>query len=582
MITHPIYKHKLFLVSIILFLALILSSSDSNYDTHHDQRLEKFKSSDHLEISWIDDETYEVKDIITNVCSKYRVNYPRHYLSVDTVDQFIDLSQYNPDDFANMYVHQTDFPLGSSSGYPMLISDVDSNGFIEFTGIWLNDQSVDYYRTAIYEQRPDGSFSKRRLFLDDSIYFQQPFGDFLTDLDYDSLYEFNVSAFEYWGSFQGVVNFEADSLYTLPDSLNFMSDSLIGYSGSLRIDDLDKDGLNECIGFAIYRQIFIAEFDTNSGKFEKVFTYDTPLDHLYNFAIGDGDLDGRTDFISGSINGNVYVFENISDNQYDLVWTDTLPYSNANQSAFTEDIDQNGKPEFFITFDGYYQGYAGTDVYWYESIGDNAYERKRRIFIVDTGFYSENGLHPHDMDGDGIEELVFDFGLPNRMFILKWNPNEYFDMFYYTKVSELTELYAVTIYRPNTQTNPDIIFSTRQYPNLPRIQSHYYKSNHSNSIDDKPNRIPESIELFQNYPNPFNSSTLIRYKLHKKGNVTLSIFDITGRKIKTLVHEIKPAGEHSIIWDSSNNSGQQVGSGIYIYRLKSNAFIQSKKLALIR
>lgn len=582
MITHPIYKYKLFIVSIILLLALILSSSDNNYHTNNDPRLQKFKSFDHFEISWINNEIYEVRDILSNSMSLYRLSYPRHLFNEDTVDQFIDLSQYNPDDFADMYTHQTTFPLGQSSGYSLIISDVDNDSLIEITGRWYNDYSLSLTVTGIYEQTLNGTFEKRRLFLDDSLVIHYPFGGFLTDLDKDSLYEINNRALESWGTFKGVLNLEADSVRTIPDEINFMSDSLIAYSGSYRIEDLDKDGIMECMGFDIYRDVFVAEYDTNSGKFEEVFIYETPQDHLYNFAVGDGDLDGKTDFIGGSIFGNVYIFENISDNQYALVWMDTLPYSNANQSAFTKDIDQNGKPEFFITFDGYYQGYAGTDMYWYESVGDNTYERKRRIFIVDTGFSSENGLHPHDMDGDGIEELVFDFSIPNRMFILNWNPSEYFDMYYYSHVSDHRELSAVTVYKPNGQNHPDIIFSTHYYPELPAHQSLYYKYNPITAIGDLANQIPKSIELYQNYPNPFNSSTLIKYKLYQKTDVTLSVFDITGRKIKTLMHETQPAGEHSILWDGSNNSDQQVGSGIYIYRLKANDSVQSKKLALIR
>jgi len=583
LIAHQAYEHKLGIVSTILLIALFLSFRDDNYHAHHDSRLQEFESSNHFEISWINNEIYEVKDILTNFRSLYRLSYPRQSLDEDTVDQFIDLSEYNPDDYAHMYSYQTTFALGNSSSYPMVISDVDSNGLIELAGLWYNDHSIGFSRSAIYEQQNNGTFLQRRLFLDDSIIFAHTYGDVVTDLDNDNLYEINVykAAGTASGPVHGVANFEADSIYTLPDSLNFISDSLNGYSGSLRIVDLDQDGIKECMGFA-HKAIFIAEYNSLSNKFEKTYSFNTPQDHIYNFGIGDGDIDGKTDFICGSIYGNVYIFENVSDNQYELVWTDTLPYSNANLSAATDDIDQNGKPEFFIGFDGYYQGYAGTDIYWYESVADNIYERKRRIFIVDTGFYSENGLHNYDMDGDDIDELVFDFGLPSRMFILQWNVNGFFDLYYYSHVSDYRELEAVTVYRPNGQINPDIIFSTYYYPELPVHQSHYYKFNPTNSIDETLNLIPKEIELRQNFPNPFNSMTLIKFRLNKKDQVTLSIFDITGREIKTLYQGTKSAGDYSVFWDGSNNSDQQVGSGIYFYRLKTASSIQTKKMALIR
>ncbi|HFE64604.1 MAG TPA: T9SS type A sorting domain-containing protein [Caldithrix sp.] len=579
------HKNSLIILSMFLSIIslLILSASDKNDYSKTDPRLETFKSTGHLKITWISERIYEVKDKLTGNRSIYHLSNFIQTAEEDTVDQIIDLSQYDPDDYAHMYTHQTTFALGSSSGYPMIISDVDDDSLIELTGVWYDDYSIPFSIAAIYEQTPNGTFERRKLFQDDSLNITQPFGDYVTDLDNDSLPEINITAFELYGTFNGVVNIEADSLYAIPDSLNFMSDSLIGYSGSLRIDDLDRDGLKECIGFDITRQLFIAEFDTASKKFEKVFTYDAPQEHIYNFGIGDGDLDGKTDFICGSAFGNVYVFENISDNQYALVWTDTLPFSNANLSAATNDIDQNGKPEFFIGSDGYYQQYAGTYLYWYESVADNTYERKKRILIAGTGFYSENGLHPHDMDGDGIKELIFDFALPNQMFILKWNPNAYFDMYYYSYVSDYRELDAVTIHRPNGQINPNLIFSTYYYPELPVLQSHYYKFNSAGSITDSPNIIPKIVELYQNYPNPFNGFTTLRFNLRNRSVISLIIYDITGKEVKRLINNQRYApGEHEINWNGLNHNGKEVSSGIYIYNMKAGEFTLTRKMILLR
>ena len=89
--------------------------------------------------------------------------------------------------------------------------------------------------------------------------------------------------------------------------------------------------------------------------------------------------------------------------------------------------------------------------------------------------------------------------------------------------------------------------------------------------------IPSDFELMQNYPNPFNPSTTIRYRLSKNVRVNLSIFDIRGRKVKTLVNTRQTAGTYSLKFDASN-----MASGIYFYEIKTGYFTQIKKMILVR
>ncbi|MEX2605346.1 MAG: glycoside hydrolase family 9 protein [Gracilimonas sp.] len=89
--------------------------------------------------------------------------------------------------------------------------------------------------------------------------------------------------------------------------------------------------------------------------------------------------------------------------------------------------------------------------------------------------------------------------------------------------------------------------------------------------------IPENFVLKQNYPNPFNPTTIISYKLPVNSNVRLAVFDMTGRKVATLLNEKKPAGTHSVHFDASSLS-----SGIYIYKLVTGEFTSTKKMLLIK
>lgn len=94
--------------------------------------------------------------------------------------------------------------------------------------------------------------------------------------------------------------------------------------------------------------------------------------------------------------------------------------------------------------------------------------------------------------------------------------------------------------------------------------------------------LPEAFKLQQNYPNPFNSQTKIEYKINESGYVSLEIFDITGRKIKTLVNDFINRGTHSVNWNGRNESGSEVSSGIYFYNLNFNNHTQSRMAVLLK
>ena len=96
------------------------------------------------------------------------------------------------------------------------------------------------------------------------------------------------------------------------------------------------------------------------------------------------------------------------------------------------------------------------------------------------------------------------------------------------------------------------------------------------SVFDEENQ-PEEYYLAQNYPNPFNPATKITFKLEKSSFVSLKIFDVLGREIKTLVNEYRLAGNHELVFDASNLS-----SGIYLYVLNSTDYSIAKKMTLMK
>jgi Ca-activated chloride channel family protein len=93
--------------------------------------------------------------------------------------------------------------------------------------------------------------------------------------------------------------------------------------------------------------------------------------------------------------------------------------------------------------------------------------------------------------------------------------------------------------------------------------------------------------LLQNFPNPFNPSTTIRYAVPGMRNgelvsVSLVIYDILGQEIRTLVHEMQSSGMYTAVWDGTDNSGRQVSSGMYIYRLTAGSYSNSRRMVLMK
>jgi hypothetical protein len=94
--------------------------------------------------------------------------------------------------------------------------------------------------------------------------------------------------------------------------------------------------------------------------------------------------------------------------------------------------------------------------------------------------------------------------------------------------------------------------------------------------------IPLTYTLEQNYPNPFNPTTWIRFSVPKAMQTQLVVYDLLGRQVKTLVNDVRHAGEHTVQWDGTNMAGRSVASGVYFVRMKAGDFRQTMKMMLMR
>ena len=98
-----------------------------------------------------------------------------------------------------------------------------------------------------------------------------------------------------------------------------------------------------------------------------------------------------------------------------------------------------------------------------------------------------------------------------------------------------------------------------------------------NTVEVNYTNIPSVFGLSQNYPNPFNPSTKISFQVPEKSNVNVSIYDILGNKISTLVNETKQPGQYDVTFDAS-----RLSSGVYFYKMQADKFEVTKKMTVLK
>ena len=301
------------------------------------------------------------------------------------------------------------------------------------------------------------------------------------------------------------------------------------YGYNIKIADINGDGIKDLAISSDSRVMDGGFLDIYYGKKGWQFTKNgynqrfdktnTRLQRYNAFGLVDVNADGKTD-ISITQGDSAYFFYGRSDSirhKPDFVLTnpDTSFYRGffgfANDIG---DINNDGKPDFAMRLDpgtglsACMAVYLGNSTPQTRPIGDRCkYGKNPFDIIVNVG----------DVNGDGVN----DFG-------------------------------SVSPYEQFSQDGYFIIF---------KGDSAYVTT----SVKQHPKQIPKEFKLIQNYPNPFNPSTIIRWQLAVHSQVTLTIYDVTGREITTLVHEEEPAGVHKIRFNAGKYN---LSSGVYFARLK--------------
>ena len=210
--------------------------------------------------------------------------------------------------------------------------------------------------------------------------------------------------------------------------------------------------------------------------------------------------------------------------------------------------------------------------YWVEE----EFENKIKIFQLFSHAHKQNTefkIFRVNQDDPEYRELVYvsyDWEHPP---VMRYDPPMTFD------IDEGLELEAT--YLNNTENT--INFGLLSIDEMMILFGLYYVSDElTTKNEDDTEIIPITYLLHQNYPNPFNPITSLRYDLPEDGVVNITIYDIMGRIVKTLVNDSQTAGYKSIQWNAANDRNESVSAGLYLYTIQAGEFRQTKKMVLLK
>jgi len=188
-------------------------------------------------------------------------------------------------------------------------------------------------------------------------------------------------------------------------------------------------------------------------------------------------------------------------------------------------------------------------------------------------------------DVSGMTYLHIDYWTDNstalNFFVISQTPTVDSDYHTFALVSEQWVSVDIPL---TTFPNVDLtdVFQFKVEGNGTIYWDNFYFYSNPVGVDNRSETLPQRFALEQNFPNPFNPSTTIRYELPEEAMVNVTIYDMMGRQVSKLVSSRQTAGYRSTQWNATNNKGQPVSAGVYLYRIEAGDYRQTKKMILLK
>ncbi|MCX7875346.1 MAG: fibronectin type III domain-containing protein [Melioribacteraceae bacterium] len=282
-----------------------------------------------------------------------------------------------------------------------------------------------------------------------------------------------------------------------------------------------------------------------------------------------------------------YATGNISSiTSYTLQYSNTAGFVSGPSPAYTQTI--NGITDNFYTLPSNNDN-AGATIYWKVTAhytGGGSSTSATGNFVIDPGASSVVPLVGSPINNVQLKTTTatLSWAIPAQSkssltYTLEYSDNNNFSNS--KVVNDLKQnFYTVTGLKDNTTYYWRVKSNAGNNSSLYSNVGQFITNAKVTAVEDI--SIPTEYALEQNYPNPFNPSTLIKYSLPENTFVTIKIYDMLGKEIKTLVSKESAAGNYSIEWKGDDNFGNKVSTGTYIYRISAGNFVAVKKMLLIK
>jgi len=482
-------------------------------------------------------------------------------------------------DFHKRMNHLMTLPIGLEDARP-IAGDSDNDGLIELVGYHSSDQP-NSASTQIYERVSNGSNSFQSVFT--YPWLMKPL--FTADVN-------SNGKIEYWfrktrdhqDDYFAYESLSNSGLAILPIIHFFRGGANFSYP---RTADFDNDGRQDMVhnggdGHNYFEAV--AEYDPSTKAMSNVWRHpsiSSPVGHQWS--VGDIDRDGKMEFINGHMKGIVFWYEHDGENDsYQQVFFDTLFYKNAYYNTEGDDIDGDFHMEVFLGGAGYYQDIWTNFITCFESVGKDKYERKVELWIRGMGGWNPSFIQQADIDGDGINELVWSAGF--SVAVIKNTGDDDYEIWWY---KHFDRWIGATTADLDYDGDEEILVSYGiSVPNSTVTQTEIYAFPDTNTVAVREKEsivlAPHSFVLHPNYPNPFNSRTIIAYELNEPANVRLKVYTTTGKEVNCLLAKHQFPGDYRLVWDGTNALGEQVSTGVYILRLSVDAEYKVHKMLFIQ
>jgi len=577
----------------IIYCLLFLVSSVSLAQMSREEKLEQLKSRSDIKVTEVEPNIFKLEYPDGKVLYKNIGNYqppttnsqqPMYSPTFDST--IIDLTTIDTTLYYHKYRFWQEVPISNRDFDFIRIGDVNRNGKTELYGMKKLFNS-DVEPVTVYELNSQGNFNQVYQYPDSNYFCRN-----IYDVDKDMLEDVHLT---YWSDYspnqQRFFSKVNDS--TLATQLS----CTLSYYGfqmdDITLGDFDNDQKTDLIfDRSGWPDVHIFEYNSLTNSFDSVYRFDysepAPNDQG-GYSISDFDLDGKTDIVFGTGKGKLFVIENEGNNQYTNSWQGNVESYHAYIHTPSNDIDRNGKPEFWVLADAYYNGVGTTRLTIFESNGNNSYYIVGRVDLVGIFSFYAGTIQAVDIDNDGIQEIAI--CIDDNFLILKFigSTNHHKYQLYYIKQNDLwtqgewTTYYGATMYDLEQNKDYEILISMNHilYQQTYRYITKIYKPNSSSNIYDN-GLIPITNILYQNFPNPFNPSTNISFEINQFSNTTIKVFNVLGKEIKLLLNENLPSGEYTIQWNGKDDKGKSLPGGVYFIQMIAGKYRQTIKSVLLK